>query len=78
MNHNPYQPLACGLYDQLELWAIRGKRVELVFLENEMPITLHTRITNLFSEADAEYLRTDSGETIRLDALYMVDAIPFR
>ncbi|MBL7977453.1 MAG: hypothetical protein JNN12_03870 [Bacteroidetes Order II. Incertae sedis bacterium] len=78
MNDNPYQPLACGLYDQLEHLAVRGKSVDLVFLENESPVVLHACITDLFSEAEAEYLGTDTGEVIRLDALYMVDAIPFR
>jgi len=77
MNNPPYRRIACRLYDELELLALRGQMVTLVFRSESKSETLQDRITDLFSEADAEFLRTETGRVIRLDALEAVGILDF-
>ena len=57
-----YKPIACGLYDELELRALRKQKVKIVFLndknENEIDECV---IADLFSKDKVEYLKTDTG-----------------
>ena len=73
-----YKPIACGLYDELELRALRKKMVNLVIIngqnENE---TLTCTIADLFSKDKAEYLKTLDGRIIRLDNIIEMDNIIF-
>ena len=73
-----YKPIACGLYDELELRALRKQTVCLVFIndknENE---TIQCTITDLFSKDKTEYLKTDEDHIIRLDNVVEMDNIIF-
>lgn len=73
-----YKPIACGLYDELELRALRKQKVKIVFLndkkENEI---VECVIADLFSKDNVEYLKTDTGLIIRLDDVVEVDNILF-
>ena len=73
-----YKPIACGLYDELELRALRRQTVCLVFIndknENE---TIQCTITDLFSKDKTEYLKTDEDHIIRLDNVVEMDNIIF-
>jgi Rho-binding antiterminator len=73
-----YKPIACGLYDELELRALRKQKVNLVITneqnENE---SLTCIITDLFSKDKTEYLKTGDGRTIRLDNIIEMDNIIF-
>jgi Rho-binding antiterminator len=73
-----YKPIACGLYDELELRALREQTVCLVFFndknENE---TIQCKIIDLFSKDKTEYLKTNAGHIIRLDNVVEMDNIIF-
>lgn len=73
-----YKPIACGLYDELELRALRKQRVRIIFLNakdnNEL---IECIITDLFSKDNTEYLKTDNGRIIRLDNIIEMDNIIF-
>ncbi|MCZ7609512.1 MAG: Rho-binding antiterminator [Ignavibacterium sp.] len=73
-----YKPIACGLYDELELRALRKQRVKIIFLnakdDNEL---IECIITDLFSKDNTEYLKTDNGRIFRLDNIIEMDNIIF-
>lgn len=73
-----YKPIACGLYDELELSALRKQKVKIVFLndknENELDEFV---IADLFSKDKVEYLKTDADKIIRLDNIIELDNIIF-
>ena len=73
-----YKPIACGLYDELELRALRKQRISLVYKDdNHVLKTIDCIIMDLFSKDKVEYLKTDAGLIIRLDDLVAVDNISF-
>ncbi len=73
-----YKPIACGLYDELELRALRKKTIKLTFQndknENE---TIECVIADLFSKDKTEFLKTIDGNIIRLDDVLEIDGIIF-
>jgi len=73
-----YKPIACGLYDELELRALRKQIVNILFLndknENEL---IECVIADLFSKDRTEYLKTGNGRIIRLDNIIEMDNIIF-
>lgn len=73
-----YKPIACGLYDELELRALRKQVVRLTFQndknENEL---IECIISDLFSKDKIEFLKTNDGKIIRLDDLLELDGIIF-
>jgi len=73
-----YKPIACGLYDELELRALRKQKVNLLFFndknENE---SIDCVIADLFSKDKIEYLKTNDGRVIRLDNIIEMDNITF-
>lgn len=73
-----YKPIACGLYDELELRALRKNKINLVFRNslNEVEI-IDCVIADLFSNNKVEYLKTDDGTIIRLDEIIELDNILF-
>lgn len=70
-----YTPIACGFHDRLEHWAIRQDIVTVVWMENDKQRSAEDRITDVFAESGADYIKLGSGETIRLDFLVSVDGI---
>lgn len=73
-----YKPIACGLYDELELRALKKNKINLVFRNslNEVEI-IDCVIADLFSNNKVEYLKTDDGTIIRLDEIIELDNILF-
>ena len=73
-----YKPIACGLYDELELRALRKNKINLVFRNsfNEVEI-IDCVIADLFSKNKVEYLKTEDGTIIRLDEVIELDNILF-
>lgn len=73
-----YKPIACGLYDELELRALRKQKINLTFQndinENE---TIECVIIDLFSKDKTEFLKTNDGKIIRLDDILELDGIIF-
>ncbi len=73
-----YKPIACGLYDELELRALRKQKVKIVFLNNKNENEIdECIIADLFSKDKVEYLKTDAGKIIRLDNIIELDNIIF-
>jgi len=73
-----YKPIACGLYDELELRALRKQTVDLTFLNNKnVNETIACVIADLFSKDKIEFLKTSDGKIIRLDDIIELDNIIF-
>ena len=73
-----YKPVACGLYDELELRALRKQTVCLVFFNDKNKNeTIQCTIIDLFSKDKTEYLKTNEGLVIRLDNVVEMDNIIF-
>lgn len=73
-----YKPIACGLYDELELRALRKNKILLSYKdENNNINSLECVIADLFSKDKIEYLKTDNGLIIRLDDIIELDGILF-
>jgi len=73
-----YKPLACGLYDELELRALRKEPVKLTFKNsNNQVVIFECIIIDLFSKNKTEFLKTDDGKIIRLDDVVELDNIIF-
>lgn len=73
-----YKPIACGLYDELELRALRKQKIKIVFLNNKNENEIdECVIADLFSKDKVEYLKTDAGKIIRLDDIIELDNIIF-
>ena len=73
-----YKPIACGLYDELELRALRKQKITLKFLNdiNEAEI-IECVIADLFSKDKTEFLKTTYERIIRLDDIVELDNILF-
>jgi len=73
-----YKPIACGLYDELELRALRKQKITLKFLNdiNEAEI-IECVIADLFSKDKTEFLKTTDERIIRLDDIVELDNILF-
>lgn len=73
-----YKPIACGLYDEIELRALRKQMVKLTFQndnkENEL---LECIVADLFSKDKVEFLKTSDEKIIRLDDILELDGIIF-
>ena len=73
-----YKPIACGLYDELELRALRKSKLILSYKDdNNNVISLECVIVDLFSRDKIEYLKTDKGMLIRLYDILDLDGILF-
>ena len=74
----PYKGIACGLYDELELRALRKQKVTLTILnDNSETEIIKCVIADLFSKDKIEFLKTTEGKTIRLDDIVELDNILF-
>lgn len=73
-----YKAIACGLYDELELRALRKQKVNIIFInEEKQEETIICSIVDLFSKDKTEYLKTNEGLVIRLDNIIEMDNIFF-
>lgn len=73
-----YRPIDCGLHDELQLRVLRGRSVEVRWIEADGDERRSVgRVTDVFSRDGAEYLRLEDGRDVRLDHLALVDGIPF-
>jgi transcriptional antiterminator Rof (Rho-off) len=58
-------PLACHLYDQLEIAIMQKKPIRLHLQQEGQPDRLlEGRMVDLTTQAGKEYLKTDKGEVI--------------
>ena len=75
MSDSDYTPIACRAYDDLGLRMMRGTPTTLTVQDAEAnaPRTITARITDIYSADGAEYVRLDSGATVRLDRIVKVE-----
>lgn len=72
----PYVPISCAFHDVLEHLAMRRQPVQLRFRAADGSVQQRTaRIDDLYSQRGEEYLRTDGGDTLRLDRLLQADGV---
>ena len=77
MTH-PYHPIACGLHDELQLRVMRGRTVEVRWVDAAGGVVVRdASLADVFSRDGAEFLRLVDGPDIRLDRLLSVDGLPF-
>ena len=69
-----YRPIACGLYDRLEAVAVHQTTVRVVWHDSAGTHESTTRIADVFAEGGADWVRLDTGETVRADGLTSVEA----
>jgi Rho-binding antiterminator len=78
MNPPPYTPIACGLYDLLEIWAMRKQSLQLQLQGPDQSLQEVTGVlVDLWAENGIEYARLESGLQFRLDELVAIDGEPF-
>jgi transcriptional antiterminator Rof (Rho-off) len=67
-------PIACSLYDQLEVCAMQKDKVRLTFmLDNQNKSEVIAQIGKLYVKEGREYLLTTDGQEYSLDALINVE-----
>jgi Rho-binding antiterminator len=71
-----YQPIDCSLHDRLESYATLRQPCRIAFRDEAgVRRASHDRIDDVFAEDGIEYIRTGSGERIRLDRIEEVDGL---
>lgn len=70
-----YTPIACGVQDRLESWAVRGTEVEVVWTDGGDERRQHARIADVYAEDGADWVRLSTGETVRADRLVSVGGV---
>lgn len=77
--NKPYQPIACQLYDQLEILAMHQRQCEIVFHDAEFnQQILQDTIIEMKIIEKQEFVILKSGQNIRLDRLLLVNGIDFK
>lgn len=66
-----YRPLSCSLDDMLEDAIVRKRVVTLGLASADL--TIETRIRDLITSAEAEYLVVENGAKYRLDHIVSID-----
>lgn len=71
----PYRPISCAFYDELEARATTRQRCDVVYQNpaEPAPTTVAGVIADLYLRDKVEFMRLASGEEIRLDWLVSVD-----
>ena len=63
----------CRFYDELGLRMMRGTPCRLIVETGDECVEQAGRITDLYTEGTAEYIRLDGGTTIRLDHIVRIE-----
>lgn len=72
-DEEPYRPIDCSLHDRLLAWATLHRPVLLEYREAEGGrACARGVIVDVFTRGGEEYLRLQSGETIRLDRVLRI------
>lgn len=74
-----YHPINCGLYDYLEMWAVKQMPIQLIYkVEDELQTLDNAIIQNLQTKNKEEFVCLRSGEVIRLDQIIKINDIDFQ
>lgn len=70
-----YVPIACGVHDRLESWAVRRMSVEVVWVEGADTRRQRAVIADVVARDGADWVVLATGETIRADRLVTVGGV---
>jgi transcriptional antiterminator Rof (Rho-off) len=59
-----YKPIACVIYDELEILSMRGKHVKVTFDGDQVT---EGKIVGLSTRNSEEFMKLDNGHEFRLD-----------
>lgn len=69
-----YHPISCEFHDLLEASAIKRKPAHIEFRDADgQTQTRVAVIIDVYAEKGADYLKMDTGETLRLDQVIAMD-----
>lgn len=71
-----YKPIDCDYYDRLEAWSTTKTVCTIIYRDetgNEQSVT--AKIADVYTQEKVEFMKTDSGEIIRLDKLVSVNNV---
>ena len=72
--NQPYQPINCGFYDELEILAMHKSNCTIEFRTDDNQTTsVEDVIVNVYSKNKEEFLELRGGQIIRLDRLIRVN-----
>lgn len=64
-----YQPIACSIYDHIEIMAMRGTVQLIVYKQGNEIVEITSKIHDVFSKDKEEFIRVKENQIIRLDRL---------
>ncbi len=74
MASSPYTPIACHVYDMLEVAAMKRRPVSLQIQSSEGPVVeIQDFIEDIWAKQGEEFLRLQNGQVIRLDQILALD-----
>jgi Rho-binding antiterminator len=74
-----YQPINCEFHDVIEACATLRNTVSIVIRNaDETELGIHAIVSDVSARDGIEYLKTQCGQVIRLDALVAVDGHEIR
>lgn len=75
-NDRPYQPISCDFHDHLEATATRRSTARIVYTDVDGRLReVDASIDDLASRDGEEFMRLQSGLSIRLDRIVSVDGV---
>jgi Rho-binding antiterminator len=73
----PFQPVDCGVYDQLEVLAMRRIVCQLEYKgDGGNSIRIESTIVDVFAKSGEEFITLKDGKDIRLDRLISLNGEP--
>lgn len=67
---NQYQPIDCGVYDEIEVLAMQKKPCEIEFRQEDLTVrSITTEVLDVYSKDHAEWVKLASGDVVRLDQI---------
>ncbi|MCB0502328.1 MAG: hypothetical protein KDD32_06565 [Bacteroidetes bacterium] len=74
-----YHPINCGLYDYLEMWAVKQMPIQLIYkVEGKLQMLDNAIIQDLQTKNKEEFISLHSGEVIRLDQIIKINDVDFQ
>ena len=70
-----YTPIACGVHDRLESWAVRRTTVDVVWRDGDTEHRAATTLEDVFAHAGADWVRLRTGAEVRADRLVAVGGV---
>jgi len=73
MEKQPYQPISCDFYDELELLALRKTPATILIQTEDGIATINSVIHTFQTKNKEEFMILEDGQSIRLDLLISVN-----